>query len=31
MKAEVVQTFVTISEDMGCFLWADGEAELCSK
>ena len=33
-RAEVVKTFVTISEDLGWFLWADasgGEAELCSK
>ena len=27
---EVVQTFSKISENLGRFLWADGEAELCS-
>ena len=30
-SAEVVQTFIKISEDLGRFLWADGEAEMCSK
>ena len=31
MRAELVQTFVTIPAGLGRFFGADGEAELCSK